>query len=112
MIKIHPTAIVESGASLGDHVEIGPYCLVGPQVTLGHHCVLRSHVTIEGKTTIGEGNVFFQFSVVGAVPQDLKYRQENSQLIIGHHNTFRESSSVHIGTDAGGGLTQIEIEIY
>jgi len=78
MSKIHPTAIIEQGAELGDNVEVGPYCIVGPQVTLDSECILRSHVVIEGKTTVGKQNVFFQFASIGSDPQDLKFHQEVS----------------------------------
>lgn len=107
MKKIHPTAIIEKGAELGENVEIGPYSIVGPQVTLGDDCILRSHVVLEGKTTIGKNNLFFQFVTIGSDPQDLKYHQENTILTIGNHNTFREAVSIHKGTEAGTGKTTI-----
>ena len=107
MNKIHPTAIIEKGAELGDHVEIGPYCIVGSQVTLDDGCVLRSHVVIEGKTVIGKQNVFFQFATIGSDPQDLKFHQENTLLTIGDHNTFREGVSIHKGTAKDRGETSI-----
>lgn len=107
MNKIHPTAIIEKGAELGENVEVGPYCTIGAQVTLGDDCILRSHVVLEGKTTIGKNNTFFQFATIGSDPQDLKYDQENSLLTIGENNTFREGVSVHKGTEAGNGKTLI-----
>lgn len=107
MQNIHPTAIIESGANIEDDVEIGPYCLIGAQVKLGSHNKLHSHVVIEGNTQIGEGNEFFPFSSIGKRPQDLKFHDENSQVIIGDHNTFREGVSVNKGTEGGGMITQI-----
>ncbi len=107
MSKIHPTAIIEQGAEIGDHVEIGPYCIVGSQVTLASDCILRSHVVIEGKTTIGKQNVFFQFASIGSDPQDLKFHEEDSFLTIGNNNTFREGVSIHKGTEVGRGKTTI-----
>ncbi|MBF0279960.1 MAG: acyl-ACP--UDP-N-acetylglucosamine O-acyltransferase [SAR324 cluster bacterium] len=107
MNKIHPTAIIEKGAVIGDNVEIGPYCIVGPQVTLNNDCVLRSHVVIEGRTTIGKENVFFQFASIGSDPQDLKYHHEDSMLTIGESNTFREGVTIHKGTEVGRGKTTI-----
>lgn len=105
--KIHPTAIVAEGAELGPGVEVGPYCMVGPNVKLGAGSKLLSHVVIEGHTRIGEGNVFFQFCSIGAVPQDLKYKGEPTELIIGSHNTFRECVTLNLGTVQGGGKTVV-----
>ncbi len=107
MRKIHPTAIVHEGAIIGEDVEIGPYCQVGPNVNMGDGCVLKSNVIIEGHTTIGDNNVFFPYSYVGGVPQDFKYAGEDTRLIIGHRNTFREFVSVHLGTVQGGEETVI-----
>jgi UDP-N-acetylglucosamine acyltransferase len=103
--KIHPTAIVSPQAELASDVEVGPYCTVGPDVKIGSGTKLLSHVVIEGKTTIGSGNVFFPFSVIGAVPQDLKYNGEKTELIIGDQNTIRESVTLNLGTVQGGGKT-------
>lgn len=107
MNNIHPTAIIEDGAVLGEENHIGPYCLVGKNVNLGSNNVLRSHVIIEGKTYIGNHNSFFQFSSIGTEPQDLKYHQEETTLYIGDNNTFRENTSVHRGTVTGHGTTKI-----
>lgn len=107
MNKIHPTAIVEKGAELAGNVEIGPYCVIGPHVSLGDGCVLRSHVVMEGHTTVGKNNSFFQFSTIGSEPQDLKYQKEDSLLIIGDENVFRECVSVHVGTAHDRGETVI-----
>lgn len=104
---IHPSAIVADSAKIGDGVEIGPYCVIGEQVNIGPGCRLASHVVINGKTTIGEGNRFFQFSSIGEEPQDLKYKGESTELLIGDHNTFREFTTIHRGTGAGGGQTVI-----
>ncbi len=107
MNKIHPTAIIEKGAEIGNNVEIGPYSIIGPQVTLDDECLVRSHVVIEGNTTIGKQNAFFQFATIGSEPQDLKYKQEDSLLTIGDQNTFREGVSIHRGTAVGHGETRI-----
>ena len=107
MNKIHPTAIIEDGAELGTNLEIGPYCIVGSGVKIGNGCSLKSHVVLDGQTTIGTENVFHPFSYVGAEPQDLKYKQEKSLVIIGNKNIFREGVSVHRGTIGGGGKTII-----
>ncbi len=103
--KIHPTAIVSPQAELGKDVEVGPYCTIGPKVKIGDGTRLISHVVVDGKTTIGCGNVFFPFSVIGGVPQDLKYNSEETELLVGDHNTIRESVTLNLGTVQGGGKT-------
>jgi len=107
MTKIHPTALVDRRAEIDSDVEIGPYSLVGKQVRIGKGCRVKSHVVIEGRTTLGEGNVLFQFASVGSVPQDLKYQGEASELIIGNHNTIREFVSLNPGTTGGGMVTRV-----
>lgn len=107
MNNIHPTAIVDGKAELGSDITIGPYCTIGPDVVLNDGCTLVSHVVLEGNTTIGRNNRFHPFSIIGADPGDLKYKNEDTTLIIGDGNTFRESSSVHRGTVTGGGETRI-----
>ncbi len=104
---IHPTAIVDSRAEIDPSVEIGPWCTVGPHVKLGPGTRLVSHVVVEGWTTLGAGNVVYPFTVLGAVPQDLKYKGEKTLLLIGDHNTIRESVTMNLGTVQGGGKTQI-----
>lgn len=107
MTKIHQTALVDPRAELDGEVEVGPYSIVGPRVKIGKGTRVKSHVVIEGHTTLGEGNLIFQFATVGSVPQDLKYKGEDSQLIIGHHNTIREFVSLNPGTAGGGMVTRI-----
>ncbi|MBI2089854.1 MAG: acyl-ACP--UDP-N-acetylglucosamine O-acyltransferase [Deltaproteobacteria bacterium] len=107
MTKIHQTALVDPRAELDGDVEVGPYSIVGPRVKIGKGTRVKSHVVIEGHTTLGEGNLIFQFATVGSVPQDLKYKGEDSQLIIGHHNTIREFVSLNPGTAGGGMVTRI-----
>jgi UDP-N-acetylglucosamine acyltransferase len=107
MTKIHETAVVDRRAEIDSDVEIGPYSLVGKHVRIGKGCRVKSHVVIEGRTTLGEGNVLFQFATVGSVPQDLKYKGEPSELIIGNHNTIREFVSLNPGTAGGGMVTRV-----
>ncbi len=102
---IHPSSIVDPLAELGVDVEIGPFCRVGPHVKVGDRSRLLSHVVVEGWTTLGTDNTVFPFAVLGAIPQDLKYRGEPTQLIIGNHNTLRESVTLNLGTVQGGGKT-------
>ena len=107
MPGIHPTAIVDPGAQIGDDCEIGPYCIVGPHVVLGDAVKLRSHVVVEGRTSIGARTEIFPFSSIGQIPQDLKYRGEPSSLQIGEDNTIREHVTMNIGTQGGGMVTEI-----
>lgn len=105
--RLHPTAIVSPEARLADDVEVGPYTIIGPRVTIGPGTKVGAHVVIDGNTTIGSGNRIFQFASIGAVPQDLKYRGEDSALVIGDRNTIREFATLHIGTEAGGMVTRL-----
>lgn len=104
---IHPTAIVDPSAQIGEGTTIGAYSIVGPHVVLGRDNVVGPHVVIDGRTKIGDGNTIFQFASVGAVPQDLKYRGEPSELIIGNKNIIRECVTLQPGTAGGGMLTKI-----
>jgi UDP-N-acetylglucosamine acyltransferase len=104
---IHPTAQVHPEAKIDPSVEIGPWCSVGPHVKIGRGTRLVSHVVIDGWTEIGEDNVVYPFTVLGAIPQDLKYKGEETRLIIGHHNTIRESVTMNLGTVQGGGETRV-----
>jgi UDP-N-acetylglucosamine acyltransferase len=103
---IHPTAIVEDGARLGDGVRIGPYSVVGPEVTLGDGCELLSHVVVAGKTTIGARTRIFPFASIGHQPQDLKFAGEPSTLSVGAECIIREGVTMNPGT-AGGGLATV-----
>ena len=107
MPNIHPTAVVENGAVIAESVEIGPHCYVGPKITIGSGTRLISHVVITGRTSLGEKNTIWPFSVLGADPQDLKFQGEDVKLIIGDHNEFREHVTLHMGTLNGGGITYI-----
>ncbi|GJL84844.1 MAG: acyl-[acyl-carrier-protein]--UDP-N-acetylglucosam ine O-acyltransferase [Micavibrio sp.] len=105
--NIHPTAVIEDGAQLGSDVSIGPYCVVGPHASLGDNVTLKAHVVIDGHTAIGEGTTIYSFASIGSAPQDLKYRGEPSELIIGKNNTIREHVTINPGTESGGMKTII-----
>jgi len=107
MGKVHPTALIHPEAKLHESVEVGPYAVIGPKVRIGAGTRIGSHAVIEGRTELGERNRVFQFASVGAVPQDLKYAGEDTELIIGDDNQIREFTTLHIGTNGGGGLTRI-----
>jgi UDP-N-acetylglucosamine acyltransferase len=106
-MRVHPTAVVDTRAKLADDVEVGPYSVIGPAVTMGPGCVLENHVTITGNTTIGSNNHLHSGSVIGGVPQDLKYKGEETELIIGDDNTIREFVTINTGTAGGGGKTAL-----
>jgi len=107
LAKIHPTAVVDPRAQLANDVEIGPYVIVGAGVKIDAGSKIQSHAVVEGLTTLGRGNVVFPFATVGTIPQDLKYRGEPSELIIGDNNTIREFASLNPGTAGGGMITRV-----
>ncbi|PTV94819.1 acyl-[acyl-carrier-protein]--UDP-N-acetylglucosamine O-acyltransferase [Rhodobacter aestuarii] len=104
---IHPSAVIEEGASIGPGCKIGPFCHIGAQVKLAANVELKSHVVIAGNTTVGEGTVVFPFASLGQIPQDLKYRGEETRLEIGARNRIREYVTMNCGTEGGGGLTKV-----
>ena len=99
--NIHPTAIIDESAVIGENNTIGAYCVIGPGVKLGDNNTLHSHVVIEANTEIGNGNTFFQFGSIGAKTQDLKYKGEPTYAKIGNNNCFREYVTIHRGTSPG-----------
>jgi UDP-N-acetylglucosamine acyltransferase len=104
---IHQTALINRQAEIDSDVEIGPYSVIGAGVKIGKQTKVASHVVIEGRTSIGQSNTIYQFATIGSKPQDLKYRGEASELIIGNHNTIREYVSLNPGTAGGGMVTRV-----
>lgn len=107
MPKISPHAVIDPAAELAEDVEVGPFCVIGPKVKIESGCRLLNNVTILGRTTIGKDNVFFPNAVIGAAPQDKKFKGETTELTIGNANVFREAVTLHVGTEKGGGITRI-----
>ena len=105
--EIHPQAVVASGAKIGARVRIGAYAIVGEHVELGEGCMLDAHAVVQGPAVIGRHNVFHPFCSIGGDPQDLKFHGEQTELIVGDGNTFREYVTVSRGTVGGGGKTSI-----
>lgn len=105
--KIHATAIVDHNAELDANVEIGPFCIVRKGVRIGKGTKLQSNVIIEGATEIGENCTIYPFSSIGLPPQDLKYRHENTRLVIGNNNILREYITIHRGSVGGDGITSV-----
>jgi UDP-N-acetylglucosamine acyltransferase len=106
-VSVHPSAVVAAGAVVPASCTVGPFCTIGPQVALGENCNLISHVVLDGRTRIGARNTFYPFCAVGVTPQDLKYRGEATETVLGDDNTIREGVTVSRGTAGGGGVTRI-----
>ncbi len=99
---IHPTAIVDPGARLGEAVEIGPYALIGPEVEIGPRTIVRSHAVIEGAVRLGAENEIGHGAIIGGQPQDLGFKVgTKSSVEIGDRNIIREHVTIHRGTAAG-----------
>lgn len=107
MRTIDSTAVVSTEAAIASDVTIGAYAVIGPQVTIGSGCVIGPHVRIDGPVTIGERNTFVGSASIGTPPQDLKFKGEKTELVIGNNNTFREFVTINRGTSGGGGITVI-----
>lgn len=105
--RIHPTAVIDPAARLAEDVEIGPYTIIGPNVEIGAGTRVGPHVVIDGHTRIGRNNRIFQFSSLGAEPQDKKYSGEPTRLEIGDNNTIREFCTFNTGTAQDVGITRI-----
>lgn len=107
MSKIHSTAIIAKEASLDSSVEVGAYSIIGPHVRIGAGTKIGPHVVVEGHTTIGCDNTIYQFSSIGAAPQDKKYAGEPTLLEIGDRNTIREFCTFNLGTVQDVGVTRV-----
>ncbi len=105
--RIHPTAIVESGAALGTGVQIGAYAVIGADAKVGDNCRIGAHSVVTGNTEMGSECVVHPHAVVGGEPQDLKYHGEPTRLILGARNHIRENVTLNIGTESGGGVTTV-----
>jgi UDP-N-acetylglucosamine acyltransferase len=104
-MNIHPTAIVDPGAELDSSVNVGPYVIIEKGVKIGQETTIKPHTVITGPTTIGSGNLIGPFATIGAPPQDLKYKGEDTELVIGDNNQVREYVSIHRGTVTDKGIT-------
>lgn len=105
--KIHPTAIVDSKAEIESDIEIGPFCIIKGGVKIRRGSRLLSHVIVEGLTEIGENCTIHPFSSIGLPPQDLKYKNEATHLVIGRNNIIREYTTVHRASVGGDGVTSL-----
>jgi UDP-N-acetylglucosamine acyltransferase len=100
-MSIHPTAVVDNQAELDTTVNVGPYAVIGAGVRIGADTIIEAHAVVSGPTTIGARNLIGSFAVVGGAPQDLSYKGEPTELIIGSDNQIREFASIHRGTPSG-----------
>jgi len=105
--KIHPTAILSGDIVLGKGIEIGPYAILDGNIKIGDGCKIMPHAMIKGWTELGTNNTIFQFCSVGEAPQDTSYRGEETKVIIGNNNVFREYVSIHRGTLKENKITKI-----
>jgi UDP-N-acetylglucosamine acyltransferase len=105
--EIDPTAIVDPRAKVGAGTKIGPHAVIGPNVRLGENCRVGASAVVDGWTEVGDGTEIFPFASIGLIPQDLKFRGEETRLVIGRRNIFREFVTIHRGTRGGGGVTTI-----
>ena len=107
MITIHPTALIDPAARLGEDVSVGPYSIVGPDVRLGAGVRVAAHVVIEGHTEIGDGCVIHSFAALGGPPQHAGHKGEPTRLTVGPRNVIREHVTMHCGTVMGRGVTTV-----
>jgi UDP-N-acetylglucosamine acyltransferase len=105
--EIHPTANVHPSAQVGEGTVVGPHATIGPDVRLGADCRVGASAVVDGWTEVGDGTEIYPFASIGLVPQDLKFRGEQTRLTIGKRNIFREFVTIHRGTRGGGGVTEI-----
>jgi len=107
MSQIHPTACVDTSAQVADDAVIGPYCVIGPGATIGSGCRLVAHVHVTGRTSIGARTQIFPFASLGTPPQSMRYRGGDTRLVVGADCNIREGVTLNIGTEDGGGVTEV-----
>jgi UDP-N-acetylglucosamine acyltransferase len=105
--EIHPSAIVHEKARIGAGTVIGPHATIGANVRIGAGCQVGASAVVDGWTDVGDGTIIHPFASIGLTPQDLKFQGEQTRLVIGRRNIFREFVTVHRGTKGGGGMTTI-----
>lgn len=106
-MSIHPTAVIDSKAELDSSVSVGPYAVIEAGVRIDADTRVEAHAVVSGPTTIGKRNLIGSFATVGGAPQDLSYKGEPTELIIGSDNQIREYASIHRGTPSGHAKTVI-----
>lgn len=104
---IHPSAVIEAGAQIGPRCTVGPFSIIGPKVRLGAGVQVKSHAVVTGLCDVGDDTVIFPYACVGEIPQDLKYKGEETRLIVGARCRIREGATLNTGTEGGGGITRV-----
>lgn len=104
---IHPSAVIDPAARLGDNVRVGPFSLIGAEVEIADGTIIGPHCSVTGPTRIGRDNHFVGHVAVGGDPQDKKFAGERTELIIGDRNIIREFVTLNRGTGTGGSVTRI-----
>ena len=99
-VRVHPSAVVDSNAQLGENVEIEAFCMIGGKVCIGDNCKILHHATLEGKVTLGNRNIIYPYAMVGGLTHDLKFTGGEPGLKIGDENVFREYVTAHVATNA------------
>jgi UDP-N-acetylglucosamine acyltransferase len=107
MARVHATALVDATADLAADVQVGPYAVIGAAVSIGAGTRVGAHCVIEGPTRIGRDNHIHSHAALGAAPQDMKYRDQPTELHIGDRNTIREFCTFNRGTVQDGGVTRV-----
>ncbi len=107
MRSVHPAALVDPAAELADDVTVGPYAIIGPEVRVGAGASIGSHTILEGRSEIGSDCRIGSHVVIGAPPQDLKYRGEPTRVAIGERTIIREFATVHRASIGGDGVTSV-----
>jgi len=105
--QVHPSAVVDPGATLGEDVQIGAFTLIGADVEIGDGTIVGPHCSIHGPTRIGRENHIHGHAAIGGEPQDKKFAGERAELVIGDRNTIREFVTINRGTGDGGGITRV-----
>jgi UDP-N-acetylglucosamine acyltransferase len=106
-VSVHPTAVIDPQAKLHSSVRVGPYAVIGAEVEIGEDTEVGAHAVVEGPIRIGRRNRIFPHAAVGLIPQDLKFKGERSEVVIGDSNRIREFATIHRGTEGGGALTRL-----
>jgi UDP-N-acetylglucosamine acyltransferase len=104
---VHPSAVVEDGATIAAGAKVGPFSLIGADVVLAAGVEIKSHAVVTGRTEVGEDTIVFPGAVIGEIPQDLKFKGEPTRLVVGKRNRIREGVTMNTGTEGGGGLTSV-----
>jgi UDP-N-acetylglucosamine acyltransferase len=105
--QIHSTALVHPRAVIGVGTRVGAFSIIEEEVVIGQNCMIQEHVVIRSHSTLGDEVKVFPFAVIGGEPQHLSYRGERTTAVIGNRVTLRESTTVHRGTEFGGGITRV-----